>query len=225
MTDPGLFSTIVTLLAVLVAMFKDEFWRWLRRPKLELSLCIPTSADRIDVELPTDQNWSGGRKWSGQCYFYRLWVKNTGQSRAEKVQVFLSKVSAIRGESRETVTHIVPMNLRWTHGDFYRPEVFADGISPAMSKLCDFVSICDPANPTARLPGVSESHVTADLWTEAFPLTKANRLPPGRYRFGLKVAAGNCKPIEKHVELSIRGPWYTLPDLMLSDGVSMRMVD
>ena len=217
--DVNWISAIATLLAVAVALFNETFWRWIRKPTLTCS--VTKEKTIINVGQP------GKLLWAGDCYYLRLWIHNCGRSRAEKVQVLLSEVTRENDHGVfRPVKDFLPMNLRWTHSDFFRPEIFADGISPNMGKFCDLASICDPANPTQLpLPGLRPSEVTIDLWTEVFPNTLTHRLLPDIYRFTLKIAAANCQPTEKHIEITVKGPWYVDEDVMLSDGIIVRELD
>jgi hypothetical protein len=160
--------------------------------------------------------------WTGDAFFLRLWVENSGNQRAEKVQVFLSK--ALREQANRTfqaVPGFLPMNLRWSHTDFQKPEIYADGISPDMGKHCDLACISDPANPTAPLPGVPAGQVTLDLWLEAFPATQSHRLPPGIYELEIKTAGSNCKPVIHRIRVNLTGQWFANQTQMFSQGVGI----
>ncbi len=139
-------AAAATTVAVLVALFKDEFWRRVRRPVLTLRIlsespdCIITPMRRIaDGEVV------------GRALWLRLWIENTGGLRAEKVQVYLSEVC--RRQANLTYAPIdgfTPMNLRWSNTDFGRPEIYADGISPKMGKHCDLGRILGPIEGAAN---------------------------------------------------------------------------
>jgi len=81
------FGIVITFAAVLVALFKDEFWRRWRRPELKgsisLSPLIATRGQFSDNQMAL----------SADCYYLRLWVENLGKTRAEIVQVFATKLS------------------------------------------------------------------------------------------------------------------------------------
>ena len=73
-----------TFLAVLVALFKDEYLRWRRKPKLTISAALaPPDCHKTFIIF-------GPLRAS--CYYLRIWVENKGKIRAERVQVFVSKL-------------------------------------------------------------------------------------------------------------------------------------
>src|ERR1019366_9224195 len=89
-------------------------------------------------------------RWTGSCYFFRLWVKNTGHL-AERVQVYVDSVSRQMGDGRtELVTDFIPLNLRWADSPPDKPLIF-ETINPAMGRYCDFAAVSGPTNPTEGL--------------------------------------------------------------------------
>jgi hypothetical protein len=84
-------GALATLAAVIVALFKEDIVRLWRRPKLQARLrlsapdCHKNKLQRYDIK-------TGALLDRADCYYLRLWVENVGNLRAEKVQVFLSKL-------------------------------------------------------------------------------------------------------------------------------------
>ena len=76
-----------TSLAVFVALLKEEFLRCIRRPKLTVRI-RPEDSNLSPIAVTR----AGHPRWLGEAYFLRMWIENTGNQRAEKVQVFLNKV-------------------------------------------------------------------------------------------------------------------------------------
>jgi hypothetical protein len=145
-------GAIATSSAVIVALFKDEVFRYFRRPKLGIRI-MPGPPDCLFS--PMTVSVEGALVWSGSSYWLRLWIQNAGMFRAEQVQVFASTLLK-RDANREfkPVGDFIPMNLRWSNArDWRNPEIFAPGISRNMGKHCDLCSISDPANPTDELKG------------------------------------------------------------------------
>jgi hypothetical protein len=155
----GAFATSA---AVIVALFRDEITRLWKHPQLAIRVmleppdCVKTQAS---VTAP------GNVTWTGDTYMFRLWISNTGNQRAEKVQAFVSDVLKQQQPNGpfKSMPGFLPMNLRWSHS-YPAPEIYADGIAPGMGKHCDLASISDPSNPTLKpLAGVSAGQVTLDL--------------------------------------------------------------
>jgi hypothetical protein len=179
------------------------------------------------VKTPIQVGNASGVLWTGDAYFLRVWIENIGNRRAEKVQVFVSKV--LREQANrlfKPVAGFLPMNLRWSHTDFNDPEIYADGISPQMGKHCDLASISSPKNPTLiSMPNVPDGQVTLDLWLEVFPATQSHRLPPGTYKIEVTTAGSNCKPEVHQIMVNVTGTWFDDERTMFSQGVGVKRLD
>ena len=216
-------GAIATSAAVVVALFKEEISRVFRRPKLVVRI-QPIAPDC--VKTPIHVTAGGNLQWAGEAYFLRLWIENSGALRAEKVQVFLADVKRLQSDgSFGTVPGFLPMNLRWSHTDFFKPEVYADGISPKMGKHCDLACISDPHNPTLPpLPDSPQGKTTVDLWLEVFPATQSHRLPTGTYVLEVRVAAANSWPANFRIQLNNNGEWFTNEAKMFARGVGVKQL-
>lgn len=204
-----LAGVFVTGAAVLVALFKEDFIRRRRHPKLTASIeakhpyCIRTAVQ-----------WPGPnqeRPWRGWKYWLRVWVKNEGNVRAEKPEVFLSRAWVWNdNRSFEPLPNFTPMNLLWSYTD----DAYVDGISPDMRRLCDIGSILEPtySNPANPLQSLSETRLVLRLQNHT------DWLPPGRYKFELKIAGSNCEPVTHCIHLHLTGRWHEEPTEMLAHG-------
>jgi hypothetical protein len=150
-------SGVATSLAVIVALFKEDYIRWRRHPKLTAS---------IEAKYPdcvrTPAAWRGVNKekpWKGWRYWLRVWVKNEGNVRAEKVEVFLSRAWVMQNNG------------------VFEPLT---NFSPDMRRLCDFGSILEPAYSDPANPSLSETRLSLRLQV---PPATTDWLPPGRYKF------------------------------------------
>lgn len=198
-------AAAVTFLAVLVALFKDPIREWWRKPKLVASCgnspphCIRTPYFVHDL--------IGNLLWTGDTYWVRAMVDNTGRTRAEKVQVSLSKLyyrPSVDENFSEITNHHFPMNLRWSH--IHTPIL--DGISQHMPALCDIIALCDPANPHWQVPANTPPHTTVGrLQLEVDLPAEFHSLRPGSWKVILRIGAANAKPIEKTLLFSHTGEW------------------
>ena len=218
-----------TFLAVLVALFKDEILRWWRRPALLVSIDLrppDCQKTKLDYKVQRTTLIYG----SADCYYLRLWVSNTGRTRAERVQVFAAKLFRRTADGTfKQVESFLPMNLRWAHGQqgLRGPEIFADGISPDMGKHCDLGRVIDPAhheNLGEILPNIEASQSVLALDLEVTPNTKSHLVGPAVYQLHLRIAAANCAPIEKVIELTITGKWFADQNEMFSDGLGIKII-
>ena len=172
-TYAPLLSAVATLLAVLVALFRESVVLYIRRPVLDLEVILqPPHCALSSFRSPS---------FSGliPAYFLRVWVTNTGRLTATRVQVFVERLEKeVNGRQFEIVSSFLPMNLRWSHSQD-EPIVFAEGIAPEMGQHCEFgvivVPVAPPADP-ALLP------VRVQMQTEVQPVSGTSELPAGIYK-------------------------------------------
>ena len=196
-------GSIATLLAVITALFKEQLVRLWRRPRLEARVRL-SAPDCHKTQMTLFDRSTG-------CYYFRLWVENTGNQRAEKVQVFLSELSRRHADgSFVEEKSFLPMNLRWSHSQLspLGSEIFAEGISPRMGKHCDLGHIVDPSRRVAfgvNLPNLSAGKTILELDLEVAPNTLTHFVPPGVYRLEMRLAAANAEPVTKIIEINHTG--------------------
>ncbi len=219
-----------TLLAVLVALFREEIVSWWRRPVLDVSVLLSPPHCHATI-LQYQVQRIAPTSVQAQCYYFRLWVENRGRTRAERVQVFAAKLfRRVADGSFQEDKRFLPLNLRWAHGqarDGRGPEIYAEGISPKMGKHCDIGHITDPNNRAELgedLEGVSSGKAIFALDLEVAPNTRSHLLAPGIYRLELRVAAGNSSPVTKVLEITVTGDWFADERKMFQDGIGLRVV-
>ena len=163
-----------------------------------------------------------GQVKSWPCYYFRIWVKNTGKARAEKVQVFMSRLWRQHADkSFHEEERFDPMNLKWAHDHL----LFAEAISPRMGKHCDFFHINSPemrsAGAAPNLPDVPADETLIEFDTEVTPNNFGNLISKGTYRAELLIAGANVGPISKTFEITLRGEWHDNAKQMFADGVGV----
>ena len=129
-------GALMTFAAVIVALFKEDIIRCRRHPKLMARI---EAKHPYCLRFPARENRQ--KPWAGWTYWLRVWVKNEGNVRAEKVEVFLSQALVRNNGSFEPVPNFTPMNLTWSNTH----DTYVEGISPQMRRFCDFAAIYDPA--------------------------------------------------------------------------------
>lgn len=222
-------GSIATLLAVIIALFKEEFVRLWRRPKLEARVRL-AAPDCHKTEMTLYDKNSGTIIERSDCYYLRLWIENIGNQRAAKVQVFASRLFRRHADgSFVEDKSFLPMNLRWAHSQpsLLGPEIFAEGISPQMGRHCDLGHILDPNKRTKfgiNLSSVQSAKTILELDLEIAPNTLTHLIPPGIYRIELKLAAANLEPTTTTIEINHTGEWYSDENKMFSDGIGMREI-
>jgi hypothetical protein len=218
-----------TFLAVLVALFRDEILRLWRKPRLTALIALaPPDCHKIPLTYIAHDPVVTYK--SADCYYLRLWVQNDGKIHAERVQVFAAKLLRRSADgSFKEVDAFLPMNLRWAHGQQASggPEIFAEGISPGMGKHCDLGHLVDPKfrrDVREDLPDVPTNETILALDLEVQPNTLTHLIPPGVYQLQLRVAAANCPPVPKTIELTITGKWFAGEAQMFSEGLGIRVI-
>jgi hypothetical protein len=171
--------------------------------------------DTTDEHLETD------------AYYFRLKVKNSGNQKAESVEVFAAELSRRLADGTfKAVTSFLPMNLVWA--DIH--TLFYPAISPHTYKHCDLAHII---NPEMRIdvpledntwPNVSSEKTILSFDTFVKPYTKNNLVCPGTYRLKLTVAAANSQPVNNTLEFNVTGDWYDDEQRMLEEGVGIRLL-
>lgn len=211
-----------TFSAVAVALFKDDLVRLRRHPRLVAKIaakhpyCVKTPFEHTDAGT--------GQVWRGSRYFLRFSVENTGRVRAEEVEVFLAQASEQDDNGMfRALPNFSPMNLRWSYSPLNPPKIYADGISPGMSRLCDFGAITEPSHPVMQALSEGGDHTRLALQLEALE-PAANWLMPRKYKFKIRLAASNCEPVTSEVELHLTGLWSNDPVNMMSNGFVIREV-
>src|SRR5579884_1710861 len=237
-------AAAATLLATLVALFKEDVVKLWRRPRLSLRMTL-AAPDCVQMPVvvryrpvgppdmytapssgsfgftPGVEQEEREERWTGGCYFFRLWVKNTGHL-AERVQVYVDSISREMGDGHsELVTDFIPMNLRWADSPSENPLIF-ETINPAMGRYCDFGSVSEPSNPTEILrDGMRQGESTFNLQTQVTPNTLGNRLKPGKYTIRLLIAASNAKPKRFTVTLDWSGRYQADTSRMFGEAVRL----
>jgi hypothetical protein len=205
-------GSVATFLAVLVALFKDSIREWRRKPELEITC---KNEPPWTVRTPLFVNAAGQLLWTGESYWVRVKVENKGRTRAEKVQVSLSKLCYSPGLdgsfAEDSTRQHFPLNLKWSH--YGVP--FLDGISPDMAALCDVIALSDPANPYRQIPpNMPSNNTVGSLQLEVDLPPEFHSLRPGYWKLTLRIAAANAKPIDKTLLFSHTGEWRQHDDDM-----------
>lgn len=146
-------------------------------------------------------------------YYLRLWITNSGRTRAEFVQVYLAALDSKNVDGTfANLSRFPPMNLRWSHSPS-NPEIYAAGISPNMGRHCDLAHISYPGNPSVP------TQLEFDL--EMIPASTNHIVPAGIYRAKLRLAAANCAPRDYLLKINLTGKWFKKEAEMFQDGISI----
>jgi hypothetical protein len=214
----------VAVASATIAAFQSRIARLLVRPRLGLEVNPePPDFHHTLVSHPS------GIGAPADAYYFNLRVRNTGNSRAEQVEVFVADVlvQEIDGSFRR-LTSFLPKSLLWS----WTLEPFLGALSPGMYAFCTLGHIFDPARrrefPGEALDDADEARLarsSAFSVAVQFPSNKPfHILAPGTYHIVLWIAAGNARKVEKRLELVLPGEWTTDEARMLSEGVRIRVL-
>src|SRR5215475_3341078 len=98
-----------TFTASLVALFKEELVRRWRSPKLTAMIRLRApDCNKTPIHTRTEQGFR-----TFECFYFRLWIENVGNQRAERVRVYASKLLKKHADGNfRDVEGFLPMNLR-----------------------------------------------------------------------------------------------------------------
>jgi len=212
-----------TIILAFVAIFGRTFSRWYRRPKLKI--IVDSNPPQCRKTYLSDNS---GNKIA-DCYYFRLWVDNYGNTSAKNVEVFASELKREKADGTlENVKSFTPMNLKWSNlGTLYFPA-----IHPKAGKYCDCFHVVDPTvrdSPEIGMENDNRKDIPQDKSILSFDTlvsanTKGHLQPPGKYQLGVIVAAENATAVYKSIEIHLTGDWYSDEELMLKDGVGFRPI-
>lgn len=221
--DFQLAAIITALILGVIGIFQN----WIRAqfycPELDIDFnviqpnCHKTRIEYIRYFMERDVLTKTG------CYYYRLRVSNTGNYRAEKVEVMITE-KHIRNKEGQFVKDVnfLPLNLRWSHDGV----IIRESIAPSLFRYCDFGFIVHPDDKdVVSLKDFNvekESKVVLDLDLEVKPYTGSHLIFPGRYRVKIIVVADNSKVASKVFEIDFKDFWDEDEKAMLKDGLTVK---
>ena len=229
---------IATLALAIVAALQDVIRRLFLRPRLEATItvsppdCHKTILRQRQIETKYEPAVGATRAFEkvheADCYYFKLRVENSGNERAEKVEVFAASLSKRDEVGKFRPVHdFMPLNLRWSNVH----TTYLDAISPEMWKFCDLAHIIDPLkrepfdaenNPRLGLPP-EETLLSLDL--EVKPNNLLHLVPPGVYRIDIMIGAANSKPVSRTFEINHTGNWFDDEPTMLKEGIGFTRVE
>lgn len=224
-----------TISLAIVAAFQDRIRARLMRPEFKASITVePPDSHKTILRIINKYEPATGAPPSfrvvheAECYYFKLRVENSGNQRAEKVEVFAAGLSSRDADDVFRPVHdFMPLNLRWSNVH----TTYLDAISPEMWKFCDLGHIINPDkrepfeaenNPELGLPP-EKTFLSLDL--EVKPNNLLHLIAPGVYRIDLMIGAANSKPIRKTFEINHTGDWFDDETKMLKEGIGISLIE
>jgi hypothetical protein len=136
----------VAVTSATIAAFQSRLSRLLVRPKLGLEV-NPEPPD-FHHTLVSHPSASGA---PADAYYFNLRVRNTGNSRAEQVEVFVADVLMQQADgSFSRLTSFLPKSLLWS----WTEKPFLDALSPRKrQEFCSRVPAELPSDPATEIAG------------------------------------------------------------------------
>jgi hypothetical protein len=233
-------GTAVMAIVAIIAIFQDKIRSWLLRPKLQVFLqvaspdCTKTKF-RYSIQEPIMPSTNTASSTAGilpasnetEAYFFRLRVANTGNQKAENVEVFAAKLTRRLADGTfKEVDSFLPMNLVWS----YLNWLFFPAISPGIYKYCDLFHVVNPEKrkfipfEDDTWANVNPNKTILSFDTIAKPYTKNYLVCPGIYHLDLTLAASNSKIVNKTLEINLTGDWFDDEKKMLGEGVGITLL-
>jgi hypothetical protein len=199
-------TAALTVVFIVVTVFKDTIYAWFRHPTLEMS---------IGTEEP-DCHWFVYKQPPDEvpAFWCRLRVRNTGSVRAEKVEIQVSRLTGmeIAGGEKKSVDIPLFQGLRWANSYIFRLpgsrglEVdrgeALSGLSPKMFSFCDLGCIIDPRFNLPEKQSAPED-LAFELALQNYISSNAHQLKHGTYYLDLILAAANVRPIPYRVTIAV----------------------
>ena len=226
----SIVTAIATFLAVIVALFRNELTKLWRKPKVDarVKLASPDCHKTRMIVWGSD----GIVADKIHTYYLRLWIENTGNVRAEDVQVFIKKVARKQADDRfQDDGEFLPMNLKWSHAPPGASPVIFTNLNPGLGRHVDLGYIVDPAKSERFVPSKevfperpNEDQTVISLEVEVPPATYSHLLPPGEFRITLMIGGANFNPVTKVLRLVHNGDWYSDEERMFRDSLGITVM-
>ena len=183
------WGCLATLAATFVALYKEEFWEWVNRPKLKIEFenrppmysFLPITTNKKGCILNILGNFMNRNKqYDGLCC--RLRIVNEGLGNAKNV--------FLRIQSADPNSNFAPMNLKWMNLDV-RENKTNKIDSSYMPVICPHIHYyCNLGEMAFK-----DNENTFDLYTEVKANDKCWQLKKGIHKFNLILSADKVKPI------------------------------
>lgn len=187
-----------TALAVLVALFADKLWKFIDRPKLQITFRLK----------PPSCHKTGAGNSKTPVYYFRFIVKNCGKTQAENCEVFLEKIMKKDETGKYNLyKNFTPVNLKWSG----IREPFKRTLYSSKKMYCDLGKVIHPT----RIYKSQYVNVTAEeqsLSKFIFELPEVyysqwDCLIPGKYILTVSVYSKNAKKVTRKFNLTWSGNW------------------
>lgn len=182
-----LLMMIATFLVVIVALFGERFWEWIRRPRIRLYFYTRYPfIKEVDDPLPTGHKRK--RKW------IRIYVENKGKSVANSCECWLEELKYFDSKEYRDCIPFDPIVLHWVgypipENAQYTKEWVTNDIASESKTLVDIGYIVEHSLDLNLLSSIQIIRGVRYQWLA------------GKYRFKIVVYGKNIKPEIRTIDI------------------------
>ncbi len=188
----ALVSACITFCAVLVALFKDDFREYWKRPKIEFHTPNEMTVEDLSASLETENIFANK-------YISRIEVKNVGNLPALNSEIYLDKLEFIPKDTSIAQTiECSGAALEWNGADLLNII-----IPPGGKKLINIIEVTPPEKIST--PESEKTHKPACLIIGNIKSTKEQQ--KGKWVATFSLYAQNHKPVSFKLEIEWTGLW------------------
>lgn len=207
-------AAIATTLAVVVALFKDSIFEWLRRPKIRAD-CKPHIPFVVSVPFQRPVEVSSGGTGIVLCdaYWFRALITNAGLMSAHNLEAFAERLERFSNTGEfQPVETFIPSSLKWAGLD--------DSILPRLSRGAQryliVLTVLDPEDRDSMLPNkairdiynrLNENGPVTELGVCRPDTTYSHAIGPGQYRLLIAISGDNLDTARFRLEFTALSSW------------------
>lgn len=189
-----LIPTVVgAVLGWFLAVFTEPVRRLFFAPRLQLKFEMKGPFLVSEMRLEERE----GKHLEVYCFYFRIGVRNIGNTAASKLRVLLTKLETLDEEGNRRVAEwFVPVGLDWCHGIGEELPL----LNPGATFFFDFGTIKSGYGNILDYIGAKLGERSDNRLVFKASLIDAEKskyfLKEGRYRIGIQVSGDNSQPVE-----------------------------
>jgi len=192
----SIVSAFITFCAVLVALFKDDFREYWKRPRIQFH--TPNDITIEDLSASLESETTGDNIYANK-YISRIEVKNIGNLPALNSEVYLDKLEFIaKNTSIAQAIECPGTALEWNGADIQNII-----IPPGGKKLINIIEVTPPEKIST--PESEKTNKPACLIIGNIKSTREQ--PNGKWIATFSLYAQNHKPVSFKLEIEWTGVW------------------
>ncbi|SRR6266403_1883059 len=210
------------LIALLIALFLDDYRRWRYKPKLEVSANDSPPCCVRKTHMPVGTGWA-----ERPHYALGVRVTNFGNAEARDVEVYATSLEIKNGRGKfEPVSGFAGTNLVWSLSQQHTLGL----LNPRMPKFFNLARVfCKDEVPKPLISHIGPP--TMDYLGDRTIFDFAPQVgswgqifAPGIYRLTIMLGAANVKPIKKILQIKVTGNWPGVEPQMVSQVLEVKVL-